>query len=67
MKIRGVIFDMDGTILNTLDDLAESINYALTSLNLPIKNKNEIKNIVGNGIETTIQRALSLHWLFYRL
>lgn len=53
-----VIFDMDGTILNTLDDIANATNYALEKNNLPLRSFDEVKMFVGNGLEKLIERAL---------
>ena len=58
-KIKAVIFDLDGTLLNTLDDLMYSTNYALEKYNLPIRTKEEIKNFVGNGVDLLIKRAMN--------
>lgn len=51
------IFDMDGTILNTLDDLADSMNYVLKQYNMPVRTIDEVRNFVGNGIRKLIERA----------
>lgn len=56
MKI--VIFDLDGTILNTLDDLTNSANYALEINNLPKRTREEIRTFVGNGIRKLIENAV---------
>ena len=45
-----VIFDLDGTILNTLDDLMDSVNYVLKKLSYPIRTKEEIKSFLGGGV-----------------
>lgn len=58
MKYQVVIFDLDGTILNTLDDLADSCNYILKKNNFPTHTKEQIKMFVGNGIPKLIERAL---------
>lgn len=55
--IKGIIFDMDGTILNTLDDIRNSVNYALRIKNLPEKSEDEIKLAVGNGAFKLIERV----------
>ena len=52
------IFDMDGTILNTLDDLAGSANYVLLEYGMPVRTINEIRNFVGNGIRNLIMKAV---------
>lgn len=58
MKYKLVIFDMDGTILNTIDDLADSCNVILERYGFPLHTTEEIKYMVGNGIPKLIQRAL---------
>ena len=58
MKYNTIIFDLDGTILDTLDDLAISVNYALGQKNLPLRTKEEIRMFVGNGIAKLIERAV---------
>ena len=58
MKYKLVIFDMDGTILNTIDDLADSCNVILEKYGFPLHTVEEIKYMVGNGIPKLIERAL---------
>ena len=58
MKYKALIFDMDGTILYTLDDLTDSINYAHEKLNLPKRQVDQVVNWVGNGIGLLVERAL---------
>jgi len=53
-----VIFDLDGTMLNTIDDLANSCNYILKKYNLPIHSVEKYKTFVGNGVKKLIERAL---------
>ena len=55
---RFYIFDLDGTILDTLDDLADSLNYALKSHGLPQRMRAEVQAFVGNGYRNLIERAL---------
>ena len=52
------IFDMDGTILYTLEDLMISVNHALRSEGLPERTLDDIRVFVGNGIRKTIERAV---------
>lgn len=54
-----VIFDLDGTLLNTLDDLADSVNYALSLYGLPLRRVEEVRTFVGNGVEKLIERAVA--------
>lgn len=58
MKYDLVIFDLDGTILNTLEDLRDSLNYALDRMGFPERSLEEVRNFVGNGIRKLIERAL---------
>lgn len=56
--IKAAIFDLDGTLLNTLTDLAAAGNFALTQLGLPAHQEEKYKMMVGNGIPTLIKRML---------
>ena len=56
--IRLLIFDLDGTLLNTLEDLTDSTNYALKKFNFPQRTINEVRNFVGNGVAKLIERAI---------
>lgn len=58
MKYTSVIFDLDGTLLNTLEDLAASTNYALSSCGMPVRTIDEVRNFVGNGIKMLMIRAV---------
>lgn len=58
MKIKAVIWDLDGTLLNTLDDLAASVNAALRANGLPERTMDEVRSFVGNGIHRLIERAM---------
>lgn len=58
MKYKAVIFDMDGTILNTLEDLKITTNYALRQFNFPERTFDEVRMFVGNGIRKLVQRAV---------
>lgn len=58
MKTEAIIFDLDGTLLNTLEDLADSTNFALDKLSYPPHSTEEIKSFVGNGVAKLIERAI---------
>ncbi len=58
MRYRTVIFDLDGTLLDTLQDLADSTNYALSVNAYPSRSLEEIRSFVGNGVAMLIHRAL---------
>lgn len=49
-KYNTVIFDLDGTLLNTLEDLADATNYALQSFHMPLRTIDEVRRFVGNGV-----------------
>lgn len=59
--IKAIVFDLDGTLLNTLADLANSCNHALATLGLPIHPEEPYKFFVGDGKEMLIRRALGEH------
>lgn len=56
--IKNVIFDMDGTILNTLDDLCDSVNYMLSECGYASVTLDEVRGFVGNGVKLLVKRAL---------
>lgn len=58
MGYSTVIFDLDGTLLNTLEDLTDSVNYALNVMGYPVRNIYEVRAFVGNGIRKLIERAV---------
>jgi len=60
-KIKLIIFDLDGTLLYTLEDLKLSLNYALKKNNLKERTLNETKSFVGNGILKLIERAVDFN------
>lgn len=53
-----IIFDLDGTLLYTLEDLKNSTNYALEKYSMPKRTLDEIRTFVGNGIHLLIERAV---------
>ena len=57
-KIKTVIFDLDGTLLYTLENLYESTNYALAQFDYPLHTLGEIRAFVGNGVRKLIERAI---------
>ena len=56
--IDTIIFDMDGTLLNTLEDLADSVNFALGSFSMPLRNLEEIRSFIGNGVNMLVKRSV---------
>ena len=58
MKYNTFIFDLDGTLLDTLSDLAASVNYALRQHGMPERTLEEIRRFVGNGVRLLMERAV---------
>lgn len=58
MKYNTYIFDLDGTILDTLDDLSNAVNFAMRSKGYPERTVDEVRNFIGNGIRVLIKRAV---------
>lgn len=58
MSISAIIFDLDGTLLNTLEDLADSANACLVAEGYPAHPVDSYRHFVGDGVETLFRRAL---------
>lgn len=58
MKYDTYIFDLDGTLLDTLHDLAASVNYALRQYSMPEHSIDDIRRFVGNGVRLLMERAV---------
>ena len=58
MSYKAVLFDMDGTLLDTLEDLRDSTNHALAQMGYPLRGIEEIRRFIGNGAEKQIRRAV---------
>ena len=57
MKYDLVIFDMDGTVLNTLYDINAALNHALASVGFPPRTVDETRSFIGNGVRILLRRA----------
>ena len=57
-RINTIIFDMDGTVLNTLDDLTVSVNYVLEKFGFPGRTVEDYRRFFGNGIRVAIEQAV---------
>lgn len=57
-KIDTIIFDLDGTLLYTLEDLKASVNYALEKHSMPPRSLDEVRSFVGNGVERLMELAV---------
>ena len=51
------LFDLDGTLLNTLEDLRDAVNHALSERGYPERSLDEVRAFVGNGVANLIRRA----------
>ena len=58
MRYTSVLFDLDGTLLDTLGDLAASTNYALAANGMPTRTVEEVRLFVGNGVKKLMERAV---------
>ena len=58
MKYQTYIFDLDGTLLDTLGDLAASTNYALRTHGMPEHSVDDVRRFVGNGVRKLMERAV---------
>ena len=56
--VRLYLFDLDGTLLDTLHDLAASVNYAMEQCHYPTNSIDQVRMMVGNGVATLIKRAV---------
>ena len=55
---KGIIFDLDGTLVDSLEDLAASLNKALAESGLPPRRRDEVRQMIGNGMSILVRRAL---------
>ena len=58
MEIKAVLFDLDGTLTDTLDDLTCSVNFALSELGFPQRSRDEVRSFVGNGVRRLINLSV---------
>ena len=58
MQKKNLFFDLDGTLINTIDDLGQACNYALSACGFPTHKIEDYPRLVGNGINKLIERAL---------
>jgi phosphoglycolate phosphatase len=59
--VRAVLFDLDGTLLDTVGELTRSANRMLASLGLPPRGENEIRNFIGKGTAKLVERCVDGH------
>lgn len=63
MSAKTFIFDLDGTLLNTLEDLADAVNHALRAYQLPTHSYEAVRLMVGNGVRNLVLRGAGLQRL----
>ncbi len=58
MKYKAAIFDLDGTLLDTLDDLWDAVNHTMDMYGFPRRTRDEVRSFVGNGVERLIELSV---------
>jgi len=58
MKYKGIIFDLDGTLVNSLEDISDAMNSVLKGLNFPIHNYDTYQYFIGSGLRNLVSKAL---------
>lgn len=58
MKFKGIIFDLDGTLVNSLEDISDAMNVVLTSLNHPTHTYDTYQYFIGSGLRNLVSKAL---------
>jgi len=57
-RVRGIVFDLDGTLIDSYDAIAESLNHAMRALGHPVVPLALVRRLVGRGLESLIERAI---------
>ncbi len=60
-KYKAVIFDLDGTLLDTLDDLCDAVNHTMDVFAYPCRTRDEVRSFVGNGVDRLIELCIPGH------
>jgi len=60
VKIESLIFDLDGTLIDSKNDIVESVNFTLKQLGLSQKNPEEISSFIGTGVEDLIEKSIGI-------
>ncbi len=58
MTTRLAIFDLDGTLVDSVDDLAAAVNHALAQVDLPLRSPDEVRRFIGDGARKLVERAV---------
>lgn len=53
-----IVYDLDGTLVNTLSDITNAVNFALHNLHLPLRSESEVKGFIGEGVRQLVERSL---------
>ena len=56
--VRAILFDLDGTLIDSVRDIAASVNWVLTGLGLPAKRVEEVAGFVCDGVQELLRRAI---------
>ncbi len=61
MEKKAIIFDLDGTLINTLDSLHTSVNMTLNELSLPLISMEQCRSFIGNGVRTLVKKSMRVN------
>lgn len=56
--LKGILFDLDGTLLDTLDDLEDAVNVTMAAFGWPLRSREEVRSFVGNGVGSLVAQAI---------
>ena len=57
-RVRAILFDLDGTLIDSVRDIAGSVNHVLAELRLPVKSVEDVAGFVGDGVHMLLQRSI---------
>lgn len=58
MQVKAIVFDLDGTLLDTLDDLWLSVNYTMDKFGFPHRDRREVRGFLGSGVRVLVEKSL---------
>ena len=58
MQVKAIVFDLDGTLLDTLDDLWLSVNYTMDKFGFPHRGRREVRGFLGSGVRVLVEKSL---------
>lgn len=56
--MKGILFDLDGTLLDTLNDLEDAVNVTMAAFGWPLRSREEVRSFVGNGVGSLVAQAI---------